>query len=731
MSNQTKPTPPVVADNPIQHPGEDVLGRAEPARSFAKHVLSLDAAKGATVGLFGPWGSGKTSFLNLARSEFEARKVIVLDFNPWLFSNTEHLVGRFFDELSDHLPVNDGKDKLNKTVKKYGAAITGASGLFGIPFLKEGISALLGAVQSATDQSESVTQLRDQITKALDERKEKIVVILDDVDRLSPSEIQDIFKLVRLTASFPKLIYIVACDRHQIEEALEREVYSGRNYLEKIIQFPYNLPEIPPQKLQKWIKDEVDKILSSVENADLLNQNRWGFVRRSIVCPLIGTMRDVRRYASAVWQAVVDLNGQVELTDVLGLEAVRLFLPDTFNRLPDAMDVLTRPSPAESVERSKDRFGKVAASGKAVDMSGDSWSQAKVERVKELIEAEQMEKRDIVIAMILLLFRRAPGDTYDYLGEMLALMRTIPEDPNPEHCVTNQSIFRFYLERVANEGTLALSEAMRALEHMNDREGFDSFMRGIDQRGLLHVIQKLDDLKGRFQSDHAEPGITVLLNLLADLSRQIKGNALDGYCRSIGAVVAGLLGTQTSTDDAHALVSKVCSKVALLSSKLVLLEELADDAIDRKVFSEAVIQKCKKCLRDGIEAASVDELAGEWRLGRIFKFVIDEDIQESLFSRIRTKNSPKMTFAILRTNIRREDFDQNKVLEIDWRRVKSIYGEDALIKDRVERLKSASANLESWIEALPIKLGQARNLLEKAVSDLENGKLSEQVDAES
>ena len=577
--------------------------------------------------------------------------------------------------------------------------------------------------------------LRLEIESELKKRQAPIIVIVDDVDRLTVHEIQDIFKLVRLIANFPNLIYIIACDRYQIEKALKREGYSGRNYLDKIIQWPYNLPEIPPQKLQEWIKEEVDKILSSVENTDLLSQDRWGFVRRSIVCPLIGTMRDMRRYANAVWQTLVDLNGQVELTDVLGLEAVRLFLPDTFNRLPDAMDVLTRPSPAESVERGKDRIEKMTASGKSGDLSQDSQSRAEVERVKKLIEAEKGKKRDVVVAMIRLLFPEASGSTYDDGLEAAVhasvRMRTIPQSPNPERCLCNQSIFRFYLERVVNEGTSALSKAMLALEHMNDQDGFDSVMREIDQPDLLHVIQKFDDLKGRFQSHHAEPGITVLLNLLADLSRRIESNALDGYPRFIGAVVAGLLGTQTSTDGAHTLVSKVCSEVTSLSSKLVLLERLQPPGVDTAIFTDAVIQKCKTCLRNSIRETSVDELAGEWSLRDIFGFVIGEDIQESLFNRIRTENSSKMTFAILRTYIGREDSDQNKVLEIVWQGVKNIYGEDALVKDRVERLKSAFANSESWIEALPIELGQARNLLEKAVSDLENGELSEQVDAES
>ena len=66
------------------------------ARSFAVQVLSLDVSEGMVVGVLGPWGSGKTSFVNLARVHLEEAGIPILDFNPWMFSGAEQLVEAFF-----------------------------------------------------------------------------------------------------------------------------------------------------------------------------------------------------------------------------------------------------------------------------------------------------------------------------------------------------------------------------------------------------------------------------------------------------------------------------------------------------------------------------------------------------------------------------------------------------------------------------------------------------------
>ncbi len=95
----------ILADNPIRRPEEDALGRTKAAQSFADQTLSFDASEGAVVGVIGPWGCGKTSFVNLARSHLKDADVPILDFNPWMFSGTEQLVESFFIELSTQLKL--------------------------------------------------------------------------------------------------------------------------------------------------------------------------------------------------------------------------------------------------------------------------------------------------------------------------------------------------------------------------------------------------------------------------------------------------------------------------------------------------------------------------------------------------------------------------------------------------------------------------------------------------
>ena len=115
----------VLTDNPIQRFEDDNLGRGKEARSFARRILTLDASQGAVVGVLGPWGSGKTSLINLARDEFRVADVPVLDFNPWMFSGTQQLVDSFFIELGAQLKIRPALADIGKGVQEYGEAFSG------------------------------------------------------------------------------------------------------------------------------------------------------------------------------------------------------------------------------------------------------------------------------------------------------------------------------------------------------------------------------------------------------------------------------------------------------------------------------------------------------------------------------------------------------------------------------------------------------------------------------
>jgi predicted KAP-like P-loop ATPase len=80
----------------IRRAEQDSLGRSGVAESFARQVLALDVTEGVVVGVLGKWGSGKTSFVNLVRTEFARAGATILDFNPWMFSGAQQLVESLF-----------------------------------------------------------------------------------------------------------------------------------------------------------------------------------------------------------------------------------------------------------------------------------------------------------------------------------------------------------------------------------------------------------------------------------------------------------------------------------------------------------------------------------------------------------------------------------------------------------------------------------------------------------
>jgi predicted KAP-like P-loop ATPase len=126
--------------------------------------------------------------------------------------------------------------------------------------------------KSLQRKKESVGGRRAKVENALGALDKPIVVVLDDLDRLTTSEIRDIFKLVLLTANFPNVIYIVAFDRMRVEEALAEQGIPGRAYLEKILRVGVAPPAVPAYVLNKQIFQAIDKALSEVENPGLFDE---------------------------------------------------------------------------------------------------------------------------------------------------------------------------------------------------------------------------------------------------------------------------------------------------------------------------------------------------------------------------------------------------------------------------------------------------------------------------
>ena len=618
----------VLNDNPIENAEQDIFDRNKSAISFVQHVLKLDATKGAVVGVFSPWGYGKTSFFNLARPAFWNAKVPIIEFNPWLFSGTEQLVDRFFNELSAEMGEDSNLKEVGQALMNYGNVLSVTTSsltkFLGIPLVGELVNALLTDGNRQPQQYESIVKLREKVEVRLKNRKEPIIVVLDDVDRLTEREIREIFKLVRLTASFPNLIYIVLCDRFRVEMALAEQGISGREYLEKIIQFAYDLPEVSRDMLNAQLKLETDRAISCVEGTNQPDDMVMPDVYNEIIHPLIRNMRDVRRYIAAIRETLYCLRGDVATADVLGLEAVRLFLPDVFKLIPSSIDILTVTSTSKSNERI------IANQRQLEHEQATGIERLQDKRMKELLTAAKAHHA-VAQAFIALLFNtQGYRDGYlEHADSKDAWVGKLLQD----RVVAHETILLRYLERVESVELLNFRDAQRALEFLTNSADFEEFIRSLPRERRMDVISSLYSLNNKFQSNQMEPGIVALLNLLPILTEESGVDfktAREKVERITRLLITNFLKDPSEKRVDTALIDvieRILSAVTSLSSKVVLvnqLEQSSDDEllnvawIPNRVASHFTEKLCKEIQSKSDEALDKDQ-----------KFVMIQEFEKS------------------------------------------------------------------------------------------------------
>lgn len=678
----------VAADNPIRTADDDVLGRAKFARSFAEQVLALDASEGVVVGVLGPWGSGKTSFVNLARVHWERQGIAVLDFNPWMFSGAEQLVESFFVELSSQLKLRPGLAEVGEYLEDYGE---GFSKLSWLPIVgswidkAEAATTILGKYLQRRKQG--VGDRKAKIEKALREVTTPVVLVIDDIDRLSTSEIRDVFKLVRLTANFPNIIYIVVFDRLRVEEALGEQGIPGRDYLEKILQIGIDLPVLPEEVLNSQVIDVINGALSTIEDTGPFDEHAWPDVYMEVIRPLLRNMRDVRRYAAAVHGTVRDLEGQIALVDVFALEAIRVFLPDAFREFPGAVDALTRPANVG--------YGRV--------------EETDLKQAIERLTQAAGNKEEVIRALVKRCFpageRHIGGMHYmnDWSGKWLRGRR-----------IAHPDILRLYLERVVGERLQAFTDAEHAWNHMAEAHSFDTFLRSLNPERLEDVISALEAYEDQFGPEHVISGATVLLNISPDLPDRPRGMYGLDTRMVVTWVVHRLLRALQDPDAVEVAVRTILPNVTTLASKLELITIVGHlERAGHKLVSESAARVFESEWRNDVRAATPDELARERELLRIvLRTKKDAEPAEAAFD---IADSPAMTLAMLRSarsEVRSQSLDSRAVRRyprLPWKLLVELFGDESTIRSRIEKLREAKLeNSDELIELVEQYLSGAR-----------------------
>jgi hypothetical protein len=359
------------SDTPITGFSEDKLQRSDLAQRLARRIAQYRGTQALTIGICGPWGSGKTSFVNLVseglgeavRTDGEILGPVVL--TPWTLATADDLAGELLKEVGRALERRASATEVAGRIAHIGADIFflglallattqgAAQGLAGALFAAAAAGELAPQLKAVANpitdrlnpnrENATVGELRARISKALDESNSLLVVALDDLERLPSDRIQEVFRVVSAIASFSNTVYILSMDRHRAANALNDVFGDGHAYLEKFLNLTFDLPQPEPSMIANLMIGELDRVLARHEFPDdLAVTELFGTVWHGGLKHFIQTPRDVVRILNSFDMALESIADEVHPVDLLALETLRATEPRFHQRLAGSRSAVLR-----------------------------------------------------------------------------------------------------------------------------------------------------------------------------------------------------------------------------------------------------------------------------------------------------------------------------------------------------------------------------------------------------
>ncbi len=499
----------IKSDAPIKTKKDDLLGRTKFSESLGKALLDWRSEDGIVIGLYGKWGSGKSSAINLAveyikndtkkKKYTKKDKPIIIRFNPWNFTEQNQLITIFFSELAkaiNHYDKGADAKKVGQKLVTYSKFFTAMSLIPGLDPYAKIVEKVFKQVGETTKdwgelQTKNLEQYKEELDKTIRTLGRKIIIIIDDIDRLNEKEIKQIFQLVKQNANFPNTIYLLSLDQ---KKALE-QIHEKNEFLEKIIQVNFHIPSVEDIRLSKVLFDELDTILKPFPDG-LWDIERWGSFYRDGYKNLFFSLRHVKRYINSL-QFNISINAdEINPLDFFVVEAIRVFFPTFY----------------EELSRSKELFvGRFF-------LDNDRDRESRKKQFEKLFELVKEKDRDILKALIFGLF-----------PQVEAVYRNQTEREKnewfKEKRVCSEERFGNYFYLTLPEGEISQGEMNVLIEASVDTKVLSKKLEGLLKDGRIRrCLERLPEFIDGVPNENVENFVLTFYNISDKISRERKSD---------------------------------------------------------------------------------------------------------------------------------------------------------------------------------------------------------------
>ncbi len=323
-------------DQPIQGGPDDpdLLNRSVFSNHLADILLLNHDDDCLTVSLEGEWGYGKTSVINLVKGALREKEnpPIIIEYNPWLAGKPESLIQDFLLQFSSQLNIGDNSASALKAAEE----LIAYSSLFSVAKLVPGAepwASILEKILSGSGKTtKKIAELKKldllgkkkKVDKAIKKIKTTVVVIIDDIDRLTPSETFQVLRLVKAVADFSGTSFLLAFDANYLASVLKRnDIIDTSEYINKVIQLRVPLPLISERGMRELANVEL-KNLSKKDLTDQFDhdQERLSWIYHKYFKLLIKNPRELKRFFNHLRFVFEQIEGQVCFSDLFALSII-------------------------------------------------------------------------------------------------------------------------------------------------------------------------------------------------------------------------------------------------------------------------------------------------------------------------------------------------------------------------------------------------------------------------
>ncbi|MFJ4196117.1 P-loop NTPase fold protein [Pseudomonas sp. NPDC089534] len=329
-----------ISDSVIEESGEDLLDFKERADIFAERVLNGGASESLVFGIDAPWGAGKSSFVELCCRYWDnqnGQNIIVHRFEPLRYEDGADLTEKFIDDLISTIQQHVFAPSLRPLFKRYENLVKDKKK-----------TSLLDLKTTLSLNNDPINLILDEMEYVLNNINTRIIVIVDDLDRMHWSSAKSILFSIKRSFRLPNISYVICYDTSKISITPENpDSEKTQEFLEKFINIKTSI-FLSAQDLAGFVSRYFDSVLSKTLNLSSDAAEQLKLISRELInlfdgkdfhlyTPFIGDIRKIKRITNTLMLLEIDKVDFSETDfnkpDLIHLVLIFIYYPSVFRKI--------------------------------------------------------------------------------------------------------------------------------------------------------------------------------------------------------------------------------------------------------------------------------------------------------------------------------------------------------------------------------------------------------------